>query len=296
MPDELFNWLKANKKKAIIIGCALVIFEGIFLVTLFSESKTSRALELHFFDVGQGDSEFVVLPGGARMLIDGGPANGRVMNELARTMSQGERYIDLVLMTHPQLDHFGGLIDVAKQYTIGAFLWSGRGSNAPAFQELLNELRNNHTQMISLGAGDSIRSNESNITILSPTPAFLHDTDLNNSTVVAEVMAANTSALFVGDIGTEVEEYLTHTFNMRADILKVPHHGSRFSSSESFLREVHPKVAIIEVGKNSYGHPTPEVLSRLSSVGARILRTDLNGAAEIVSEGVRNGIRLIVEK
>ncbi|MFA6407458.1 MAG: MBL fold metallo-hydrolase [Candidatus Paceibacterota bacterium] len=296
MPDEIFNWLKTNKKQAILIVSALIILDVTLFLGIFSDLGVQNKLVLHFFDVGQGDSEFVVLPGGVKMLIDGGPTNGRVMNELARSMSQGDRYIDLVLMTHPQLDHFGGLIDVAKQYTIGTFIWSGRESDAPAFQELKKELRGQNAHIISLSAGDSIHNEKNDISILSPHVKFLNDKDLNNSSLVIRVSSASTTALFVGDIGANVEEYLVRNFDIQTDILKVPHHGSRFSSTDKFLHEVSPKLAIIEVGKNSYGHPTQEVLTRLSAIGARILRTDLNGATEIISEGTRSSVHLSRER
>jgi len=209
---------------------------------------------------------------------------------LGRALPPTDRYLDLVLMTHPQEDHFGGLIEVLRQYDVGAFLLSGRSRDTDAYRELVRVIGERGIRMVELGSGDRIRTSGGTVRILSPTPDLLRSDDLNDTTLVARVENAGVSALFTGDAGTPVERTLVRAGIGPVDVLKVGHHGSRFSSSEEFLRVLRPAVAVIEVGKNTYGHPTPETLGRLRAVGAAIFRTDERGTIEVRPAG--SGLRV----
>lgn len=282
---------KEHKNKIItgfVILCVLdfVIFSRIFV--LRAESKD---LKIYFLDVGQGDSELVILPGGIKMIIDGGLPNGKLLENLGSILPIGDRYIDLVMVSHPQLDHFGGLIEVMKRYQIGAFLWNGRDGTASAWQELKKVIEQNKIKNIVLAASDKIHYQDSNFNILSPNPEFLRSKELNYTTLVTELVSDNSKTLFTGDIGFNVEETL---LNYHVDILKVPHHGSKFSSGDNFLSAIKPKIAVIEVGKNSYGHPTKEAMTRLQDSGAKIYRTDQNGTIELLISNQK--IRVFIGK
>jgi len=243
-------------------------------------------LDIYFLDVGQGDSELVILPGDVRVLIDGGPDKS-VLFELSQILPKTDRYIDLVVMTHAQLDHFGGLYDVVDRYKVGAFISTGREGESEAWKEFEELLQEKKIPVILLGAGDGIRYKDSNFIVLSPDQALLNNQEINESSLVVELFSEGAKSLFTGDVGFETENFLADTYDIDTDILKVPHHGSRFSSGLNFLMEATPAVSIIEVGKNSFGHPTEAALSRLRSAGSSIYRTDEDGTVHLeINDGV----------
>lgn len=256
-----------------------------------------RSPQFYFLNIGQGDSELILLPrpggGSVKILIDGGP-DASVVGELGKVLPVGDRAIDLVLMTHPQLDHFGGFIEVLKQYRVGAFLGTGRVGQIAAYRELMDIIRGRGIPYVTLARGSSITYGDVAIDVLSPNGADIVSSELNDGCLVLRVATRDTRALFTCDAGENIETELVASDDIRADILKVGHHGSRFSSSANFLAAVAPKVAVIEVGKNTYGHPTKDALTRLADSGAKIFRTDQNGTVRAAAEdGV---LRVFAEK
>lgn len=272
-----------NKKVLLTAVLFLLLLNASLWYGVFSSLAIDEA-EYYFLDVGQGDSQLLVFPdgygGSMRLLIDGGPGS-KVLSSLGKIFGAGDKYIDLVLMTHPQLDHFGGLIDVLKTYKVGAFLGSGKDSGIGAYGALVTELKNQNVPYIVLGAGDSIKYGSATINILSPSPQDLKSKELNDTTLVLLSEHGGIRALFTGDIGFKIESQIMKKYDIGADILKVAHHGSKYSSGNEFLAKVSPDAAVIGVGKNSYGHPTSEAISRLQKAGALIYRTDLDGTIRI---------------
>jgi len=266
----------------ILIILFLIIFD-VFIWEQIIFNGPNRQTEIYFLDVGQGDSELAVLPGGVKVLIDGGP-NKKILDELANVLSPFDRYIDLVALSHPQLDHFGGLIDVLKRYRIGVFIFSGRRGEIAAFGDLEKVIQENKIPVVVLGEKDKIKYQDSRFDILSPSKNLLSSAELNDTTLVMEFFSQSVKTLFTGDIDSKIEEYLAQKYDLDIDVLKVSHHGSRFSSSEKFLLAATPKLTIIEVGKNSYGHPTEQILSRLASIGSQVFRTDKDGTVKLTLE------------
>lgn len=263
----------------------LILFLVIFDVFIWQQvvfEMPSGNLEVYFLDIGQGDGELVILPGGVKVLIDAGNPNGKILEELSSILRPTDRYIDLVVLSHPQADHFGGLIDVLKRYRVGAFIFNGRKGEATAFQELEKIIKENKIPAVVLTEGDKIKYIDNRFDILSPTKEFLSSYELNDTTLVMKLENENAKILFTGDIDKRVENYLINKYDLDIDILKVAHHGSRFSSSKEFLRETSPKISVIEVGKNFYGHPTKQVLNKLASIGSQIFRTDKNGTVKLI--------------
>ncbi len=240
----------------------------------------------YFFDVGQGDSELLQL-GNVQILIDGGPPHNKALSGLEKALAPGDRYIDLALITHPHLDHFGGMIDILKRYRVGKFIDGGGKGTAPALRDL-------PPTDLTLGEGDTIRYQNYTLKILAPDVAERKDTDPNKTSLVALLETTNLKILYMGDAHADNEERLRKKYKLKADVLKVGHHGSRFSSSEKFLREVKPKIAIIEVGKNSYGHPSSAALHHLEQTGALIYETIKNGMIKIVPK--KDAIKIYTEK
>jgi len=261
-----------------------IIIVGIVILDMLAWSSIvfddfGKRLELYFFAVGQGDSEMVVMPGGIKLLIDGGPPNGKVAQQLGAVLPWHDRYIDIIMLSHAELDHFGGLLDVLKHYEVGAFIYNGTGSNSESFKELASLVKEKNIPVVSLSEGDGIRYMDSKTDILSA-----HGKNKNEGALVAKLTSEGISALFTGDIGKDTELQLVGSKNIKADILKIPHHGSRFSTTAEFLRAVRPQIAVIEVGKNSYGHPTAEVLNRIKQAKARLFRTDTEGMVQLIIE------------
>ncbi len=287
LENELLPKAVKHKSGFFILGVAIVALDFLIWYQIVSAVSIDKNLKLEFLDVDQGDSELVMLPGGVKVLIDGGPPNGKLIEQLAKILPPTDRYIDLVLVSHPQLDHFGGLIEVLKRYQIGAFLWNGRNGEVSAWDELRKVIKDNKIQLVVLTAGDKISYAESRFDILSPTAEFLNSKELNDTALVAELSSKNSKTLFTGDIGFNVEKKLPVS---DIDILKVAHHGSKYSSGADFLKAFKPEIAVIEVGKNTYGHPTKETLTRLENAGAKVLRTDQGGNVELVINGKSIGV------
>lgn len=276
-----------DRNNVIIVLIFLVIFD-FFVWYLVLAGEPNKNLEVYFLDVGQGDSELAILPGGVKVLIDAGPDKS-VLNELNSILPPTDRYIDLVMISHPQADHFNGFIDVFKRYQIGAVVYNGRDGTAKSWQELKNIVEENKIPAIVLAEGDKINYLESKFNILLPNENFINSKELNDTVLAALLESQGAKVLFTGDIGKNIEDYLVDKFDLKIDVLKVAHHGSKYSSSKRFLLEISPKISVIEVGKNSYGHPTKTALNNLALAGSQIFRTDQDGTIKLeASDGKIN--------
>lgn len=281
-----------NRNHFIIFLVFLAVFDFVVWKAVVLNRPNSET-EIYFLEAGQGDSELIVLPGGVKVMIDAGPGD-KTANELSSVLRPTDNYIDLAIVSHPEADHFNGFIDIFKRYQVGAFIYNGRAGVAQSWKELAKVVEENKISAIVLGQGDRIKYGEDFFEILSPNADFLRSKETNDSSLVIKFTnnigeEKAVSVLFTGDIGNKVEKYLADNFDISADILKVPHHGSKYSSSDEFLTAVKPKISSIEVGKNSYGHPTSETLNRLASIGSQIFRTDQNGTIKIaISENEIN--------
>ena len=265
----------------------LIILDIVIWFFIFS-SYQSRNLALYFLSVGQGDSSLIMLPNNHKILIDGGPMNGRLNQNLEQILPANDRYIDLIIISHPQLDHFGGFINLLKTYKIGAVLTSHAQSQNASWKEMEKLINDKKIPRIVLNTGDKIKYLDTALDIISPDKgAFAKD--VNDLSISILLNNKGIKGFFAGDASAKLEKRLANIFNVNADILKVSHHGSKYSSDSTFLKEASPAVSVIGVGKNSYGHPTKEALYRLQGVGSRIFRTDKNGLIKIdfTDEGLR---------
>jgi len=267
-----------------LVGFNVIVWQGVI------ERNTKDPLAVHFLDVGQGDSELIVFPDGVKVLIDGGPSK-EILFELGEVLSPTDRYIDLVMITHPQLDHYGGIKDVIERYQIGAFIFNGEEGAGDAWDEFKKELREREIPIIVLGEGDKIKYGDREINILSPTVELLAHRDLNEGSLVAELVGDGIKALFTGDIGLTAEAVLLEKYDMDIDVLKVAHHGSRYSTGMDFLDETTPLISVIGVGENNFGHPTEATLQRLSRLGSTTYRTDENGRVSLIIEDGKVGVK-----
>lgn len=269
----------------------LLIYSGLILDLLIwgyiSFPEAGGNLQLYFLDVGQGDSELIKI-NDIDILIDGG-SNAKVLESLSKVLPINDRYLDLVILTHPHHDHFGGLTDVLKNYQIGILIDSGFKHNIKQYQVFEKELDSQKIKRLTLRESDSIKYKDLVLEIISPAinayPVKIKD--LHNNTIVFLLKKEKFKGLFTGDINFKVEDILRQKYGnqLAASLLKVSHHGSNNSTGSRFLKLVDPKIAVIGVGKNnSYGHPKPALLDRLEQANTQIFRTDENGTIKMTLE------------
>lgn len=270
-------------------GIALLLV----LAILWPWSGTDGQLQVHFIDVGQGDSILVRFPGGRTMLVDAGGRLGSldegrgvgdsvVVPYLHRL---GMDKLDVLVVTHAHGDHAGGVPPVAEKLHVGALVLSC----APGYEELLDLMAPLGIPVYRVGAGHILHIDESvEVTILAPArelPAGAEE-DLNNASLVLRLDYGQVSFLLTGDIEENAQRALLGSGAvLQADILKVPHHGSRFFVPE-FFDAVSPDYAVIQVGKNNrFGHPSRDTLETLTNTGANVLRNDRDGAVLFATNG-----------
>lgn len=260
----------------------------LLLASLFS--LPDGKLHLVFCDVGQGDAIYVRTPNGEDILIDGGP-NEKVLSCLGEHMPFYDRKIELVFLSHPQADHLNGLNSVLERYSVDYFISSGIEGQGEEYKRLRSLIKSNKIPMKKETVGEKILLDNLTFATLWPSTQVLgaqtSQTDLNDLSLVLELTYNQFNALLTGDAGQDVQQEMRNKglSLSNVEILKVPHHGSKTSLLLSFLEQIKPQLAVISVGKNSYGHPTKETLGILRDKDIRILRTDEDGEIEIVSDG-----------
>lgn len=243
--------------------------------------KSLGTLEIHFLDVGEADAMLIVCEGHA-MMIDGGDTDdSRLIH--AYLKEQGISRFDYVFATHTDADHVGGLAAALEYAPADSVYCSSAEGRTRAFNsfEKYAELNGNGIKIPE--AGQSFSLGNAEFTVIAPLRAAEKD---NNNSIVIRMAFGETSFLFAGDMEREEEDdLLASRAELSSTLLKIAHHGSAYSTSESFLNAVSPRYAVISVGENDYGHPKEEVLERLNNVGSRVLRTDEIGHIVCRSDG-----------
>ncbi len=282
----------STKRKILLLLIGILLLLNIFAWQEVFALASPHYLKVDVLDVGQGDSIFIETPGMRHILIDGGP-DSAVLGKLAILLPFWEKSLDVVVLTHPDADHLIGLLQVLQKYKVKYVVWTGmvrEGANYQTWLELITKKQKEGSNIIIADAGTKIISGNVVMDVLNPVEnlqgKYFGKTD-NDTGVVFHVLYGKNSFLLTADISSKVEQALVDgNMNVASDVLKVAHHGSKYSSSEAFLDAVHPKIAVISVGKhNSYGHPTPEVLQKLEKFGIKVFRTDRDGDVELISDG-----------
>ncbi len=263
-------------------------------ITTTSQSTATQKplLEVYFLDVGQGDSE-ILRYGDQTMLIDAG-TNASTTALLSDIKNLGISKFDVVVATHPHEDHIGGLDAVINNYTIGMLYMPKVTATTKTYTDVLTAIKNKGYTVTTPVPGSTFNLGDVQCTILAPNSQSYED--LNNYSIVIRVTYGTTSFLFTGDAEVQSEEeMLAKGYNLKADVLKVGHHGSSSSTSPEFLKAVTPQYAVIEVGQgNDYGHPHQITLDKLATANVKIYRTDLNGTVTFKSDGA--GLTISTER
>ncbi len=272
-----------ERRRVLVIVLAMLLPTGAAIAKHLANREVAEP-RLTMLDVGQGDS-IVVRDGRSVLLVDGGGRNDAPrfgeMTLLPLLVDRGIRRVDIVVLTHVHPDHCGGLPAVVSRLDVGEVWITPRRFRGDCAQRLLEAIALRSVPIRLIHGGERTTLGGLRIAAMTADRTFKHGTD-NNASIVLRVVAGRRTVLLTGDIEREAEASLAAAFNLRADILKVAHHGSRTSSTELLLAAVQPRLALISCGRgNLFGHPHAAVLAALAVHHVRTLRTDLQGTIEV---------------
>ena len=282
----------SNKKIFIIMGGLLLVCLALLFIVRQGESKD--LLEVIYFDIGQGDSILIKTPSHHTILIDGGPGTS-VVSKLGNHLPFYQQKIDLVILTHAHEDHLAGLIGVVNKYEVDQVIYSNVEYSSSSYAEWQSIIETKDITVIEPIVGQEYIFDEVVLEILYPFDKYeITPEDINDTSVISRLTYQDTTFLFTGDASVDVEnKLLENNIYIYSDVLKVAHHGSKYSSSFDFLEAVSPDYAVIQSEEgNSFGHPHKLVLNKLNGYDIEILRNDEIGDIIFTS----NGLDIIIQR
>lgn len=269
-----------------VVICALSV--GLVFLSNIKVNPSEKMSKVYMFDVGQGDSFFIETKNGKQMLIDGGK-DSTVLTELTKVMPWGDKSIDIVLATHPDADHIGGLDEVLKRYKVNMFLTSEVGGETAEYKGLMKVVGEKKIPAYFVRAGMKFVFSDTEYFLVLFPDRDVSGWETNTGSVVGKFVSGERSVLFTGDSPAPIEQYLAKSIPdlLNIDILKLGHHGSRTSTTASYLKTTTPILALISAGKNnSYGHPHKEVLDLLKQFNIPYVSTQTEGTVLLKTDGV----------
>lgn len=273
-------------KKGLLILLIILILSGASFVGLRKRTQIPKELEVHIIDIGQGDAILVRTTNGKNMLIDAG--SSKESDKLIHYLqSEGIKRLDVVIATHPDEDHIGGMTSVMENYEIGSFYMPNRVHNTLSFEQMISMLKDKRIEVLQTHAGETIPfDEETELFVLNPDDRnYIQN---NSYSIVTKLTYHDNSFLFTGDIDAVNEYNMLSAYydKLDADVLKIAHHGSSGSSSPDFLKAVSPVASVVSCGRNNnYGHPHAEFLNRVKALGIPLYRTDEQGNIVFYSDG-----------
>ena len=266
---------------------AVLLLSSIFVWFALYQKQPDDTLKVYFLDIGQGDAIFVETPTHRHLLLDGGP-NKKVLTELGKILPFGQKDIDVMIESHPDKDHIGGLPEVVSRYNVGIFIEPGVESDNTIDDELKRRIKKKNIPNILARRGMVINFGDGvKLQILFPNQD-VSNWETNRASIVARLVYGEKSFLLTGDSPIQIENVLLslNPAILDSDVLKAGHHGSRTSTSLYYAEAISPEYAVISAGKdNSYGHPHKEVLDILTKISAEIISTAESGTIKFETEG-----------
>ena len=283
-----------KRQSYILLGAVLIVITTIALLFVLQFKKSpNNILTVSFLNVGQGDAIFIEAPNKTQILVDGG-SDGTILRELGEVMPFYDRSIDIVVATHPDKDHIGGLVDVVQNFSVDQVIRSGAQSDTSTYK-LFDSLitRKDIIEHIA-ERGMRIYLDERlgiYIDVLHPAYDVSRVQDKNDASIILQLVYGETEFLLTGDAPDRIEQELIAKGDgagLRSDVLKLGHHGSKTSSDLEFLQTVSPELAIVSAScDNRYGHPHAEVTDRVERLGIRIMETCIHDTITLESDGMR---------
>ena len=283
--------MKYFKRYLPYILIVLLLLIGFVIIFLLYKNKSDTLMKVAFLDVGQGDSIYIEAPNGKQMLIDGG-SDIRVLPQLIKVMPIFDKTIDIVVVTNPDLDHIGGLVEVLKNYKVSMVLEPGVIPKTLIYENLEKEIiKNKINKKIARRGMHILLDDKKNIyfDILFP-DRDVSNWESNDGSVVGKLVYGSKSFMLMGDATRYTENLIKWNESpsyLKSDVLKLGHHGSDTSSSLLWLEDVNPSVAIVSAGKNNkYGHPSKETIFNLDKLKIPYLITYLKGNIIFKTDGI----------
>jgi len=251
--------------------------------------KPELKMQVHFIDVGQGDSILIQSPNGKNMLVDGG-TKGEGAKVVSFLKSKGVSTLDVVVATHPDADHIGGLISVLNNFKVGQFIDSGKVHTSQTYFEMLQLIDDKNIPFKVAKTGDKIALDS--LITTTVLHADENASSTNGASIATRILYGSVSFLLTGDAEATAENKMLSKYgNLKSTYLKAGHHGSNSSSTATFINSVKPAGAIFSYGEgNQYGHPHAEVVSRLNAVGSKIYSTAQSGDITVTTNGTTHGV------
>lgn len=263
-----------------------VVFLVIVCQLLFNiiENDNDGLMHLHMLDVGQGDAFLLQTVDKKYVLIDGGPSSN-LIDVMADYMPFWQNRLDLVIATHGDSDHIGGLVELSERYDIEAFIYNGESKNTLIFEELMKNISFDGVDISIAQSGEEIRVGCCmEIDILWPGSIKIEDSNDRSVSIIAKYK--DFEIYMAGDLGYKYEEKITNNLGVDIEVMKISHHGSRTSTSTKVVDNIRPQITLISAGKdNKFGHPHREVLDLLDKNNIIQYRTDIQGTVSIKSDG-----------
>jgi competence protein ComEC len=272
-----------NRRVVMLLMVFFLVFAALDQ-TPADAKQLAKRMDVHFINVGQGDSIYIKTPNNKNVLIDAGPPkSGKKVVQYLK--ERGVKKIHLVIATHPDRDHIGGLPVVLKSFEVEHILDSGKLHVTRAYASYMNEARRQEIPMTIAKVGKHISIDPLlDFRILN---AYGKRKNNNQSSIALKLSYNDVDFLFLGDIEDKQENKIARNYDVRAEIIKIAHHGSKTSSSSEFLEEVDPNVAIISYSKfNRFGHPVNRVIEKLLKLNTHIYSTAAFGDLVIYTEGI----------
>lgn len=277
------QYLRRNYKLAILLMLILVNF---FIWQAFFSERPSQ-MKVAFLNVGQGDSTYIETPFHQQVIIDGGP-NSAVLSEIGKLLPWYDKYIDVLIISNADIDHYGGFIDIIRRYKIGVIIESGTEGAAPSYKTLESLIESKRIKHLFARRGDSLQLDSGiHIDFLFP-DRELPNAKTNNASLISRLVFGSTTVMFTGDAPSNTLEYVAKTegVKVKSDILKIAHHGSKSSASIPFISAVSPKYATISAGlNNKFGHPNVETMDLLKFFNVIPIITFQKGTIVFKSDG-----------